>query len=120
MNGTITSVVGQATLADQVDTIHSTIIDGAITSAVGQATLAAQVDTVHTILTSGAVASVSVQISLPVCPSPSDFFTGRVALLKMLETLFDHPGRRVVTIIGKGGCGKTQLTLKFVNEYRYR
>ena len=100
--------------------VHSTIIDGAVTSLAGQATLAAQVDTVHTILTSGSVASVSAQVTLPVCPSPSDFFTGRVALLELLEGLFNHRGRRVVTIIGKGGSGKTQLALKFVDQYKSR
>ena len=85
-----------------------------------QITLAVQVAAIHTIIASGAITSVFAQATLPVCPSPSDFFTGRSALLESLNALFDHPGRRVVTIIGKGGAGKTQLTLKFAEQQKAR
>ena len=83
-----------------------------------QVKLAVQVDAIHTIITGDTVTSISPQTTLPVCPSPSDFFTGRSALLESLDALFDHPGRRVVTIIGKGGAGKTQLTLKFAEQQK--
>lgn len=64
----------------------------------------------------------SIQVTLPVCPSASDFFTGRVTQLEKLRELLheSHTGRRVVTIIGQGGSGKTQLALKFVDQYKSR
>ena len=68
----------------------------------------------------GAIISGSGQVALPVCPSPSDLFTGRVALLKNLDELLSGAGRRIVTIVAKGGSGKTQLTLKYVEEQKSR
>lgn len=68
----------------------------------------------------GTVTSGSLPVILPVCPSPSDLFTGRTALLKDLDELLTGTERRTVTIIAKGGSGKTQLVLKFVKEQKSR
>ena len=71
----------------------------------------------HAVIIGGAVASV--QATFPVCPSPSHLFTGRVSLLESLDKIFIEKDRRV-TIIGKGGSGKTQLVLRFVERQQSR
>lgn len=102
-----------------MDNVHTIIAEGAITSVSGQATIAAQVYTIYNTVTGGST-SVSGRNVLPLCPSPSHFFTGRVSLLESLDDLFNHSDGCIATIIGKGGCGKTQLALKFVERQKSR
>ena len=60
-------------------------------------------------------------------PGPSSMFTGRKEALKKLSEYFDESTasvacatQRVFVLFGMGGGGKTQIALKFVNEYRTR
>ena len=57
-------------------------------------------------------------------PLPTKFFSGRSEDLKAMATTFELPktsielGRqRIFVLYGTGGMGKTQMALKFVNEY---
>ena len=60
-------------------------------------------------------------------PGPTKNFTGRVDILNKLSTYFSETTtsmacatQRVFVLFGMGGAGKTQIALKFVNEYRTR
>lgn len=58
------------------------------------------------------------------CPPPCAYFTGREELLRSLESKVFGPlpslGRRVVTLIAKGGSGKTQMALQLVSKHKAR
>ncbi|KAF5370273.1 hypothetical protein D9758_006875 [Tetrapyrgos nigripes] len=57
------------------------------------------------------------------CPAPSQYFTGRKDILQKLSEIFAAdapPMLRVVTLVAKGGTGKTQVVLKFVSEQTSR
>ena len=60
-------------------------------------------------------------------PGPTKSFTGRIDILNKLSTYFSETTasvacatQRVFVLFGMGGAGKTQIALKFVNEYRTR
>jgi hypothetical protein len=55
---------------------------------------------------------------LRVCPPPTSMFTGRRdILLKMHEYFSSDIGKRHVFVLhGLGGTGKSQITLKFIEE----
>ena len=60
-------------------------------------------------------------------PGPTKSFTGRVDILNKLSEYFSETTasvasatQRVFVLFGMGGAGKTQIALKFVNEYRTR
>ena len=60
-------------------------------------------------------------------PGPSSMFTGRKDALSRLSEYFDEATtsvacatQRVFVLFGMGGSGKTQIALKFVNEFRTR
>src|SRR5436309_1372048 len=49
-------------------------------------------------------------------PSPLTPFLGREAELSELDKLMNDPAIRLVTIVGPGGIGKTQLALTFARQ----
>ena len=60
-------------------------------------------------------------------PGPSCLFTGRREILSQLSEYFGDATasiplatQRIFVLFGMGGAGKTQIALKFVNEYRSR
>jgi len=58
-------------------------------------------------------------------PIPSPIFTGREEILQKLEAFFgarQHGSspRREYLLCGMGGAGKTQIALKFIDEYEDR
>ena len=60
-------------------------------------------------------------------PEPSNMFTGRADILNQLSAYFSDTTtsaasttQRVFVLLGMGGVGKTQIALKFVNEYQAR
>lgn len=98
-----------------MDNVHGIVSEGAMTSAAAQVVVRGKIDDIHDRLITDATVVVTAQVTFPVCPSPSHLFTGRVALLESLHKLFVEQNRRVA-IIGKGGSGKTQVVLKFVEQ----
>ena len=60
-------------------------------------------------------------------PLPTELFSGRSEDLNVIATAFELPKtsielgrRRIFVLHGTGGMGKTQIALKFVNEYLNR
>jgi Holliday junction resolvasome RuvABC ATP-dependent DNA helicase subunit len=58
-------------------------------------------------------------------PSPSPIFTGRETILHRLDVFFaarpSHSSpRREYLLYGLGGAGKSQIALKFAQEYQKR
>ncbi|KAJ7749914.1 P-loop containing nucleoside triphosphate hydrolase protein [Mycena metata] len=53
------------------------------------------------------------------CPSPSRIFQGRHIVLKRMHQFFGtNPGRQLIYVLhGLGGVGKTQIALKFIQEF---
>ncbi|KAF7321208.1 hypothetical protein HMN09_00209400 [Mycena chlorophos] len=54
------------------------------------------------------------------CPPPSPYFQGRQDILAQLGHFFGETkdkGQTVVLLHGLGGIGKTQIALKFIEEY---
>ncbi|KAH8836103.1 acyl transferase/acyl hydrolase/lysophospholipase, partial [Flagelloscypha sp. PMI_526] len=57
------------------------------------------------------------------CPQPSQYFTGRRAIIQTLEGYFFSDSQsscRVGVLYGIGGSGKTQVGLQFIHENRIR
>ncbi|KAJ7713480.1 hypothetical protein B0H16DRAFT_542459 [Mycena metata] len=51
------------------------------------------------------------------CPPPSRIFCGRQEILNKMHHFFSDPGiQHIYVLHGLGGAGKTQITLKFINE----
>lgn len=51
-------------------------------------------------------------------PTPTTPFVGRHAEIEQLITLLTDPDRRLITLLGVGGIGKTRLALEAVNHLR--
>jgi predicted ATPase len=56
----------------------------------------------------------------PALPAPVDRFVGRRAELEELERLLVEPDRRLVTVTGPGGVGKTRLALEAARRIERR
>lgn len=57
----------------------------------------------------------------PRCPPASDKFVGRIQELERMRQFFFGPGvtfdqRKIFLLVGMGGCGKTQLSRKFMSH----
>ncbi|KIY66098.1 hypothetical protein CYLTODRAFT_355661 [Cylindrobasidium torrendii FP15055 ss-10] len=78
---------------------------------------AIQVNEIHGAIVPGTRGA---NLSVLACATPSAHFTGRSGILDDLSSTSTTPGRQVVTIIGKGGSGKTQLALKLAEIHNGR
>ncbi|KIY62780.1 hypothetical protein CYLTODRAFT_458696 [Cylindrobasidium torrendii FP15055 ss-10] len=82
-----------------------------------QVKMAIQLNEIHGAIMPGITGAKDANLSALMCATPSAHFTGRAGLLDGLSSAFTTPGRQVVTIIGKGGAGKTQLALKLAEVH---
>ena len=53
----------------------------------------------------------------PALPAHSTSFVGRERELTVIGELLDDPDRRIVSLVGPGGCGKTRLALEATAAY---
>jgi hypothetical protein len=68
----------------------------------------------------GIIPPTNIVRALRSCPPPSATFVGQEeALSQMAHCIFDGiEGRHIFVLNGLGGAGKTQLALKFAQDYR--
>ncbi|KAH8836062.1 hypothetical protein DL96DRAFT_106606 [Flagelloscypha sp. PMI_526] len=72
---------------------------------------------------SGKVAGIHPVLHRKLCPQPSQYFTGRRAVVQQLEGCFfsdNGSSCRIGVLYGIGGGGKTQLGLEFIHENKIR
>jgi flagellar biosynthesis GTPase FlhF len=76
---------------------------------------AVQVDAIYDRVVDGTqTAHQEVRLDLLHPPAPSEHFVGREDLIKRISHVLQPDARRVATLVGPGGSGKTQSALKLV------
>ncbi|KAJ7711378.1 hypothetical protein B0H16DRAFT_1703516 [Mycena metata] len=77
-----------------------------------------KVDEMHAIITAPSFAVVKAVQNINNCPPPSRIFQGRQAILDKMHQFFttDSGNQHIYVLYGLGGAGKTQITLKLIEE----
>ncbi|KAJ7742905.1 P-loop containing nucleoside triphosphate hydrolase protein [Mycena metata] len=77
-----------------------------------------KVDEMHAIITATSFAVVKAVQNINNCPPPSRIFQGSQAILDKMHQFFDTDSgnQHIYVLYGLGGAGKTQITLKLIEE----
>ncbi|KAG8746921.1 hypothetical protein FRC10_003092 [Ceratobasidium sp. 414] len=102
--------------------VHAVVSADALVPAaqLGICGTASHTNPTHTMHLGGAIVPALPNVQMKPCPPPSIYFTGQNTVLTQIKEYFvdGSSARHVFVLHGLGGSGKTQIALKFVEQYR--